>query len=1030
MNITAAEADARYRRVQLRTRFRAYRIVCAVVAAVLFMARATDARAQVRNFRSYTATEGMPQAQVMAIQQDRKGYIWFGTYGGLTRFNGSEFRTLTTDDGLTANGVFDLATDADGRLLIATSGGICYLDDGSFTCYRQSDGLINDNVRSVVSDLAGGAWIGTSRGVSHVTADGQIKNYAAAEGLPEGHVLRVAVDSARRVWVASDSGLSRLEGDRFVADSPEVFSGRSVNFISLAGRGLLVGSEGRLFFRRDDGVLPIDVELPPDVSFRDGAIDRDGTIWLATDAGALSVANGRVEHMTRQNGLLSNMLTRIALDREGDVWFGTENGASKHVPGPFMTYTVLEGLPSPFVRALEVDGNGSLWVGTRAGVVVLEDGKFRGIDVSAMPSSRVYALGRSPEGGMLIGGRPGLGYYRDGRLKVYTADDGLPGNVVYSLLQDGHGGVFIGTDRGLARWHDGTVEAIDQPGVEALSIISLASDDRGRLWMGQLAGGVKIWDADSLISLGPEQGLSDQTIWSMAMDARGRMWVGTNGNGAFRVSHDRIERFTTEEGLTNNFIWQVMPDSRGNIWLFSNKGLDRLSGDRLVHYGRGSGLIELEGSANAVHEDAKGDVWFGTGEGLVHYSPGLDEPPAVRPTVSVERVTHDGDPIVEAGARLIAGTGPARLEHGAMRFFFASPSFRDESAIRYRYRLVGADDGWSQPVEERSIAYAGLAPGAYRFEVVAENGVLESEAPGTFAFVITPAFWETLWFRIPAALLLVAAIVAVPIVRAGRLERETHRLEALVARHTRDLAEKNDRLEQSNRDLEHFAYVASHDLQEPLRKIRAFSDRVSRLYTDRLDEQGRDYLARTENAAARMQQLIDDLLALSRVTTRPNPIRPIDLGVLIREVLADLEIRIQQTGGRVELGDLPTIAADPLQIRQLMQNLIGNALKFHRPDEPPVVRVTAEPAGDDRIEIRVEDNGIGFDPVEADKLFKPFHRLHTRMQYEGTGIGLSICQKIVERHGGSIRAASTPDAGSRFIVTLPVHQSLETAHAA
>ena len=300
-------------------------------------------------------------------------------------------------------------------------------------------------------------------------------------------------------------------------------------------------------------------------------------------------------------------------------------------------------------------------------------------------------------------------------------------------------------------------------------------------------------------------------------------------------------------------------------------------------------------------------------------------------------------------------------------------------------------------------------------------GEVESDASAVFAFSVQPALWQTWWFRLLGALLVAGGAAAVPWLRARGLERERRRLEALVAQHTRELAEKNARLEASNRDLEHFAYVASHDLQEPLRKIQAFSDRVTRVYAERLDDTARDYLSRMTSAAARMQRLIDDLLSLSRVSTRRRPIQRLDLNALVQEVVGDLEFRIHATQGRVDVDRLPSIHGDPVQIRQIFQNLIGNALKFHRPGSPPVVRVSAQAQDAYCTEIHVEDNGIGFESKDAEKVFLPFQRLHTRTQYEGTGIGLTICQKIAERHGGTIRAESTPGEGSRFIVILPVN---------
>lgn len=235
------------------------------------------------------------------------------------------------------------------------------------------------------------------------------------------------------------------------------------------------------------------------------------------------------------------------------------------------------------------------------------------------------------------------------------------------------------------------------------------------------------------------------------------------------------------------------------------------------------------------------------------------------------------------------------------------------------------------------------------------------------------------------------------------------------------------RLEASNRELQDFAYIASHDLQEPLRKIIAFSDRLAMKYGDRLDETGHDYLQRVQHAARRMQTLIEDLLTLSRVVTRGQPFVDVNLQEVVQGVAADLETRLEETQGRLEVGQLPVVEADPLQMRQLFQNLIGNALKFHRPDTQPCVRVWAEANACDgsanRWKIVVADNGIGFEMKYAERIFQPFQRLHGRSsEYAGTGMGLAICRKIVERHHGTIEAESEPGRGTTFSICLPKKQ--------
>jgi len=243
------------------------------------------------------------------------------------------------------------------------------------------------------------------------------------------------------------------------------------------------------------------------------------------------------------------------------------------------------------------------------------------------------------------------------------------------------------------------------------------------------------------------------------------------------------------------------------------------------------------------------------------------------------------------------------------------------------------------------------------------------------------------------------------------------------------------RLEQSNRALQDFASVASHDLQEPLRKVQAFGDRLKTKFAHLLTEEGCDYLQRMQNAAQRMQKLIEDLLAFSRVTSNAQPFVRVDLSEVARDVLTDLEVRIEQKKAKVELGELPVLEADPTQMRQLLQNLTVNALKFQRPGSTPRVKIYSQPVsseprgqapqlpGGERYQIVVEDNGIGFDEKYLEKIFTVFQRLHSRQEYEGTGVGLAICQKITERHQGKITATSQLGQGTKFVVTLPAKQT-------
>ncbi len=247
----------------------------------------------------------------------------------------------------------------------------------------------------------------------------------------------------------------------------------------------------------------------------------------------------------------------------------------------------------------------------------------------------------------------------------------------------------------------------------------------------------------------------------------------------------------------------------------------------------------------------------------------------------------------------------------------------------------------------------------------------------------------------------------------ARRKRAQERLESSVAE-----------IQRSNRELQDFASIASHDLQEPLRKVKSFGNLLKMKHSAALGEAGVDQLDRMLGATDRMQALLKSLLDYSRISTRAQPAREVDPAVVIRDALSDLEVVIRSTKGEIHLGELPPVHADPVQLGQLFQNLIGNALKFHADGIVPVVHIKGTATEDGFLRITVEDNGIGFEEKHLDKIFGPFQRLHGRSShYQGTGMGLAICKKIVERHGGSITAKSEPGRGSTFIVTLPLNRN-------
>ena len=249
----------------------------------------------------------------------------------------------------------------------------------------------------------------------------------------------------------------------------------------------------------------------------------------------------------------------------------------------------------------------------------------------------------------------------------------------------------------------------------------------------------------------------------------------------------------------------------------------------------------------------------------------------------------------------------------------------------------------------------------------------------------------------------------------------------MISKQKENLEKLNSKLKESNTELENFAFISSHDLQEPLRKIQAFGDRLNSSEANNISENGKEYLTRMINAASRMQVLINDLLYFSRQTNGITIYSKVDLNIIMKEVISDLEMRIESSNAQIIVDKLPSIEAGPIQMRQLKQNLISNSIKFAKENESPVIKIYSKTVQNkinpekQMVELYFEDNGIGFDEKFNDRIYNIFQKLEGN-KYRGSGIGLSICKKIVERHNGTIYAKSIKDKGTTFVVTLPIKQ--------
>lgn len=740
------------------------------------------------NFSFYTNAEGLPQRQVLAISRDEQGYLWVGTYGGLSRFNGRSFLTLRTHHGLSSNGIQDIEPIPGGRLWVGTSGGGVCLVEGlkASRCFRAPASLTSDDVLDLEKDDDGSVWVGSFAGVTHLFPDGSSQRFLDADA----KILR-NVWSIKKVGpglvVGFSAGLAEIRGQRarlLPVGMPE----GDVRALLVTQRWVYIGGDRGLFR------VPSHLESQQAEPLISGVAVQDLTgnennVWAASRSGLIHWNGEVIRRIGLEHGLPSEVVHRVFLDHEGVLWIGTEEGLGKLVPGPFLTLTTADGLPHNFVRAIAEDNQGRLLAGTRNGLAVSTENGFVSRFRPLFTGKRVYSILPHPSGDLWVATNGGTFLLRNDRIvRTWTEKDGLPDRFTFALAYDSsRDELWLGTWSGTACLQNGRFVPLP-PQLAAARPLSMHVDPRGRLWIGLRDGRVMVYERNGKLRvLGAAEGLSDQVVWSIASDSQG-VWLGTNGDGAFHVSDGGITRWDKTKGLVDDFVWQVLPDKQGRVWFYTSQGLDRLEAGKFRHFGAHDGLPDLEGSAAACWQDARGNLWFGTGSGLVRYDLQEEGQALVPPHVMLETASFGEDALLQPGMRL-------PFTHGRVVFSVVSLTLRNEKALRYSYRLLPVQPSWSPPQAPGEFAFAALGPGSYRFEAVAiDADGQRSLHPAAFEFSVAQPWWHKPHVFLGLVLLAVGATILSYRWRLARVHARARQLERMVEERTRELAEKAHQL--------------------------------------------------------------------------------------------------------------------------------------------------------------------------------------------------------------------------------------------
>ena len=965
----------------------------AVAMFVLALA-AQDASAQQLSLRRYNVANGLAHDQITSLLQDSRGYLWIGTFEGVSRFDGYSFVSYDTTHGLGTYVINDLAEDVAGRVWVATNGsGIARLEDAPgahkpFTTFLPGPGAAV-NVNVVAVDHLGRLWCGTDSGIYIADVSGATPSFSYA-GFGE-RAASVATVQRDRVWIGVDGvGLVEFRGGQSIVHRvPWTEPQRFRRLLADRDDAVYVAADAGLFRFRQGTWERIAAGLEPQQIVVDLIDDGEGGIWLATNEGLVHYVRGRTLRYSLAGGD-GEQLSSILADRRGNLWVGlTRAGLGRIGPEQIFSYRVSDGLPESDITALVEDPRGNVHAITRRGLIAT----VAGDRVSA--SGVRFAVGNRPlaaahDGWFAVG--DGI-YHVPGSVPQFeratrilpnlTPTVPLPSSMPFAQV-DAQGRLWFATSEPALYCVGQPLSAAPQverwpltlPYPTSLALMGI--DRTGGVWLANMTMLARFRNGQLTVIPTPD-GLANLQPRTLMIDRRGNVWIGLRFGGAMTASEPAAEqprfvRYSMADGLASDTVWAMAEDRHGFIYFGTGRGLDQLNPETggVRHFSTENGL-----AGNVITHlivDRSGTLWAASAGGVSRFDLAFAPSHHAPLPVYISRVMLAGveQALPERGATRVGELQLAASERN-LRIDFVSPGSPHSGRLRYQYMLDQVDSTWSPPAFERTINYATLAPGRYRFRVraVGEDG-RTSEEPAVVEFVIHPPFWSSAWFMATAFAGLLAAAIS-----AQQLRQQRRRSMAAVRRQV--------------------ATDLHDDVGSGLSQIAILTELAKR---------------KAESKA------------------QPELTSVADLARSLRDSMSDIVWAVDPDR------DVPSALVE--RMRQVTFNLLSSATEvtFHAPDERELARMKVAPdrrrhlllifkeaitniarhAGATAVSIRlavegtrllltIRDNGVGFD---------------SSRRYEGHGLDNLVTRS--RSIGAEIGVRSAAGKGTEITITMPLRR--------